>query len=98
MMESRALERKLTPEEVGRAMPVLVRRTEAYRKRIRKINTVINRLAIRKQELALDWGEMVHGLNMQPVNPVEASVLIHTTDGDYFWKADQEELKRAIDG
>ena len=98
MMESRALERKLTPEEVGRAMPVLVRRTEAYRKRIRKINTVINRLAIRKQELALDWGEMVYGLNMQPVNPVAASVLIHTTDGDYFWKADQEELKRAIDG
>ena len=98
MMESRALERKLTPEEVGRAMPVLVRRTEAYRKRIRKINTVINRLAIRKQELALDWGEMVYGLNMQPVNPVEASVLIHTTDGDYFWKANQEELKRAIDG
>ena len=98
MMESRALERKLTPQEVGRAMPVLVRRTEAYRKKIRKINAVMNRLAIRKQELALDWGEMVYGLNMQPVNPVEASVLIHTTDGDYVWKAGQEELKRAIDG
>jgi len=97
-MESRALERKLTPEEVGKAMPVLVRKTAAYRKKIQKINAVINRLAIRKQELALDWGETVYGLNMQPVNPVEASVLIHTTDGDYFWKAGQEELRRALDG
>lgn len=95
-MEARALERKLTPEEVGRAMPVLVRTTEAYRKKIEKINAVINRLAIRKQEMALDWGEMVYGLNMQPVNPVEASVLIHTADGDYVWKAGQEELRRAL--
>ena len=97
-MEPRVLVRKLTPEEVGCAMPVLVRRTEAYRKRIRKINAVMHRLATRKQQLALDWGEMVYGLNMQPVNPVAASVLIHTTDGDYFWKAGQEELRRAIDG
>jgi len=88
----------MTPEEAAAVLPELIRATERYKKRLQSINGVMHKLATEKRKLAFDWAETVHGLGMQPINPIRASVLISTTNGDYVWEFGQEGLGDALNG